>query len=71
MNKPNNPAIWHVKQVHWQYAPEALVMIRTQVFIEEQKVPIALEWDGLDDKAQHLIAMKYLSARHYWSHGCA
>jgi predicted GNAT family N-acyltransferase len=57
MSKPNNPAIWHVKQVRWQYAPEALIKIRTQVFIEEQKVPIVLEWDGLDDNAQHLIAI--------------
>ena len=57
MSKLNNPAIWHVTQVRWQYAQEALIKIRTQVFIEEQKVPIALEWDGLDDEAQHLIAI--------------
>lgn len=57
MRKPNNPTIWHVKQVRWRDAQEALIKIRTQVFIEEQQVPIALEWDGFDDEAHHLIAM--------------
>lgn len=27
------------------------------MFIQEQKVPIALEWDGLDDAAQHLLVL--------------
>lgn len=30
--------------------------IRRRVFIEEQHVPEELEWDGLDDQAQHLLA---------------
>lgn len=31
--------------------------IRTQVFIVEQAVPDALEWDAEDASAQHLLAM--------------
>ncbi|MDP2247853.1 MAG: GNAT family N-acetyltransferase [Nitrosomonadales bacterium] len=30
--------------------------IRTEVFIEEQHVPPALEWDGQDQTARHLLA---------------
>lgn len=30
--------------------------VRQRVFIEEQHVPEALEWDGLDDAAIHVIA---------------
>jgi len=31
-------------------------MIRTTVFINEQHVPLALEWDGLDRNAHHVLA---------------
>ncbi len=30
--------------------------VRQQVFIEEQHVPVELEWDGLDDTAVHVVA---------------
>lgn len=40
----------------WQEAEPSLRAIRTQVFIQEQKVPKALEWDGEDDHAQHALA---------------
>jgi ElaA protein len=30
--------------------------LRRKVFIEEQKVPEAEEWDGLDGEARHLLA---------------
>jgi len=32
------------------------IFIRKKVFIEEQQVPIDIEIDGLDDKAEHVIA---------------
>lgn len=31
--------------------------VREQVFIQEQHVPVALEWDGLDDEAIHVVAL--------------
>jgi len=41
---------------NWQPNGDALRAIREAVFIQEQAVPVALEWDGLDDDAQHLLA---------------
>ncbi|MSQ80357.1 MAG: GNAT family N-acetyltransferase [Candidatus Methylopumilus sp.] len=41
---------------NWIDAYDALKMIRQKVFIEEQKVPIDLEWDGIDERAIHFLA---------------
>lgn len=40
----------------WLEAHAALSAIRRRVFIEEQGVPEALEWDGLDAEARHFLA---------------
>lgn len=40
----------------WQRSHTNLSAIREKVFIKEQKVPIALEWDCLDETAVHLLA---------------
>ena len=40
----------------WQQAEAELREVRTRVFIEEQQVPEALEWDGEDAQALHLLA---------------
>jgi predicted GNAT family N-acyltransferase len=45
-----------VVDVDWQAAGTALAEIRRRVFIEEQSVPEALEWDGLDENAVHVLA---------------
>lgn len=45
-----------IQNVSWQTHQSHLIQVRTQVFIQEQQVPIALEWDGLDERAQHLLA---------------
>ncbi|MGB5396739.1 MAG: GNAT family N-acetyltransferase [Gammaproteobacteria bacterium] len=34
----------------------ALRMIRKQVFIDEQQVPVELEWDEFDDSSTHFLA---------------
>lgn len=39
----------------WQTHSQVLSQIRTQVFIEEQKVPVEEEWDGLDERATHFL----------------
>ena len=38
-------------------ARDAIMTVRETVFIQEQHVPVELEWDGLDDAAQHVIAL--------------
>ncbi len=45
-----------IDPVTWQEAGEPLSAIRRAVFINEQNVPEALEWDGRDDDALHLLA---------------
>ena len=42
--------------VSWQEAEPQLRAIRSTVFIQEQNVPEALEWDGADAHASHVLA---------------
>ncbi len=42
--------------VTWQASEPQLRAIRTAVFIQEQHVSDALEWDGEDDHAFHVLA---------------
>jgi predicted GNAT family N-acyltransferase len=53
-SKPNNS--FRIARVGWREAGSALSTIRRSVFIEEQGVPEALEWDGLDEAAIHFLA---------------
>ena len=46
-----------VRRVEWGATRDQLRAIRTAVFIDEQKVPIDLEWDGLDPHCLHVLAM--------------
>ncbi len=45
-----------VKRVSYKTHVEEIVAIRTEVFIREQRVPAALEMDGLDSDALHVLA---------------
>ena len=45
-----------VRLVNWNEAKPALARVRGTVFVREQGVPEALEWDGLDDNAVHALA---------------
>ena len=47
----------HVVAVSWESHKEALIAIRTSVFVEEQKIPRDTEFDGEDETAIHLIAL--------------
>jgi len=40
---------------NWQQSRTALSAVRRAVFIEEQRVPAALEWDGLDESCYHVL----------------
>jgi len=45
-----------VELADWQHDHQALSAIRTQVFVEEQHVPIELEIDPQDEKCIHIKA---------------
>lgn len=53
-NKHNSDYYFQI--THWINHSDSLKSIREQVFIQEQNVPVELEWDGLDDKAIHILA---------------
>ncbi|GAB1259122.1 GNAT family N-acetyltransferase [Aurantivibrio plasticivorans] len=46
---------WNIQLASWQEDSEALRDIRDKVFVQEQQVPLELEWDGLDQDAIHFI----------------
>ncbi len=46
-----------IVQVNWQSYQSELKVIREQVFVIEQHVPVTLEWDEFDDTAIHLLAL--------------
>lgn len=43
--------------VNWEDEASALRMIRTAVFIHEQRVPEDLEWDDFDAISMHVLAL--------------
>ncbi len=45
-----------IREVAFADAAEALRTIRETVFVDEQGVPLELEWDGLDGGAVHVLA---------------
>ncbi|MBD3609489.1 MAG: GNAT family N-acetyltransferase [Gammaproteobacteria bacterium] len=47
-----------IKTVNWQSEHTKIREIRRRVFIHEQHVPEALEWDGRDTSATHALAYK-------------
>ena len=46
---------FHLIHTNWQQSKVALNEVRREVFIEEQHVPEALEWDGLDESCHHVL----------------
>jgi len=52
----NDPIHINIKAVSWQDQQTVLKQIRIAVFIEEQGVPVEMEWDNQDDSAQHWLA---------------
>lgn len=45
-----------IQVVRWEEAEPALRVIRTAVFIHEQRIPEVLEWDEFDVISVHLLA---------------
>ncbi len=56
MNCMTEPPDFEVRDADWTRDGDALANIRRRVFIDEQGVPEALEWDGRDETARHVIA---------------
>jgi predicted GNAT family N-acyltransferase len=46
---------FQVRSAHWAADAESLTAIRTEVFMQEQAVSSADEWDGLDESAIHFL----------------
>lgn len=46
-----------IREATWSADRDALQAIRTRVFVEEQAVPVELEWDEHDDFASHWLAL--------------
>jgi len=46
-----------ILQADWAQDKDQLTNVRTRVFIEEQKVPVDLEIDGLDPQCLHVKAL--------------
>lgn len=51
------PMAISIIETRWDEHEAALRALRQQVFINEQRVPEDLEWDGEDDKAVHFLAL--------------
>lgn len=51
-----SPPRYSTRLVTWQAAEPQLRAIRTEVYIREQHIPEALEWDGKDPHAIHALA---------------
>ncbi|RLJ19519.1 GNAT family N-acetyltransferase [bacterium endosymbiont of Escarpia laminata] len=49
---------FQIRIAHWSEDQVLLKQVREIVFVHEQHVPPALEWDGLDEDALHLLAVE-------------
>lgn len=52
----SQPPPFTVRPVDWVASEKMLKAIRMAVFVMEQGVPEELEWDGLDERASHVMA---------------
>jgi predicted GNAT family N-acyltransferase len=53
---PTQPDPIRIASIPWTQGEAELSHLRRVVFVEEQGVPEALEWDGLDRRCVHLMA---------------
>jgi predicted GNAT family N-acyltransferase len=52
---PSEPR-YAIREASWEQDGDRLRAIRYDVFVREQGVPEALEWDGLDPACRHVVA---------------
>lgn len=53
----NGIPLFTVRRASWDEAGNQLRAIRAAVFIDEQNVPVELEWDGRDTHSLHVVAV--------------
>lgn len=53
----NKTMLHLITPTSWQLHHADLTKIRTEVFMQEQQVSAADEWDGLDEQALHFVAL--------------
>ncbi len=53
----NNTKVFTVRRADWLSDRVSLAAIRHEVFVVEQRVPEAEEWDGLDAVSRHVAAL--------------
>src|SRR5680860_1049112 len=51
------PMNMRIRKYNWHSAPPQIRGIRQRVFVEEQKVPEELEWDLIDQSAEHFLVV--------------
>jgi predicted GNAT family N-acyltransferase len=51
-----DPPRYQVRQVDWRSESELARRVRRAVFVQEQQVPEALEWDEWDERSVHFLA---------------
>jgi predicted GNAT family N-acyltransferase len=51
------PFDYRIEEVAWAEAADCLRAVRREVFVLEQHVPEALEWDGIDEDCRHVLAV--------------
>jgi predicted GNAT family N-acyltransferase len=54
----SKPFAFSVAHAEWPRDEAALRAVRAEVFIDEQRVPPALEWDGRDEACLHVLARR-------------
>ena len=62
MYKLSSKDVYYIDVVDWADSISELKKIRTSVFIDEQNVPVELEWDGLDENCTHFLVRSDNSA---------
>lgn len=53
----DNTMTLRIRKYSWQLAPADIRSIRQAVFVDEQRVPPALEWDTTDEIADHYLVV--------------
>lgn len=59
MHKPGQDEDQHnftVTEAPWEQSRAAIQLIRNAVFVDEQHIPVELEWDGSDRNCIHVLA---------------
>jgi predicted GNAT family N-acyltransferase len=46
-----------IESADWQQDQQQLIALRTEVFVDEQKVPVDMEIDGMDPQCLHVKAV--------------